>query len=95
MNSMVQDTKTTAKCLRPEKFTLDQVLTLSWREVQSVHNENGTHRVEVIWSLDHYRIRVYRRVQEPELFIRQHTAKYARTACTTANRMLRRYKEAL
>jgi hypothetical protein len=92
---MVQDMESSAKCSRPEKFTLDQVLTLSWRDVQSVHNANGTHRVEVIWSLDHYRIRVYRRVQEPELFIRQHSAKYARTAVSTANRMLRRYRDAL
>ena len=72
-------------------FTIGQVLTLSWQDITAVNSTAGHYRVEVTWALDHYRVRVWRRIQEPEKLVRVHSAFFARTAVKTANRMLRHY----
>ena len=69
------------------------VYTLSWQDVARIHCASGHYRVEITWALDRYRISVYRRVQEPEKLVRVHIAWYARTAVSTANRMLRLYAD--
>jgi len=74
-------------------FTESMVYTLSWQEVKQVTTESGQYRVEITWSLDRYRISVWRRVQEPERLIEVRHAWYARTAVKTANRLLRKYTE--
>lgn len=74
-----------------DKFTADMVYTLSWQDVARIHCASGHYRVEITWALDRYRVSVYRRIQEPEKLVRRHDAWYARTAVSTANRMLREY----
>ena len=66
---------------------------LEWQQVVAHNTGNGCYRVEIRWSLDHYSVRVYRRVQEPELFVRSHKAYWRHTAVATANRMMRKYQE--
>ena len=77
--------------MKDKQFTADMVYTLSWRDVKSVQSASGNYRVEITWALDRYRISAYRRVQEPEKLVRVHHAWHARTAVSTANRMLRHY----
>ena len=74
-----------------DKFTADMVYTLSWQDVARIHCASGHYRVEITWALDRYRVSVYRRIQEPEKLVRVHYAWHARTAVSTANRMLREY----
>ena len=79
--------------MKDKQFTADMVYTLSWRDVKSVQSASGHYRVEITWALDRYRVSVYRRVQEPEKLVRVHHAWHARTAVSTANRMLRLYAD--
>ena len=78
-------------CTYQNRFDVDMVYTLSWQDVARIHCASGHYRVEITWALDRYRISVYRRVQEPEKLVRVHHAWHARTAVSTANRMLRLY----
>jgi hypothetical protein len=73
------------------KFITSMIDGLDWGKQVSVRTDNGHYRVAVEWSLDRYSVRVYRRVQEPELYVLRHDAFYQRTAVTTANRLLRAY----
>jgi hypothetical protein len=74
-------------------FSHEMIDGINWGHVVPLNTSNGRYRVEVEWSLDRYTIRVWRRVQEPEAFVRVHHAFYLRTAVKTANRMLRKYQE--
>jgi hypothetical protein len=75
------------------KFTVPMIDGLDWGHAVPLCTDNGHYRVTIEWSLDRYTVRVYRRVQEPEWFCEVHEAFYLRTAVTTANRMLRLYRE--
>ncbi len=72
-------------------FTFAMLVGMEWQQVASQKTANGEYRVDVRWALDRYRIQVWRRVQEPEMFVDQHDAYYLRTAVKTANKMLRKY----
>jgi hypothetical protein len=75
-------------------FTEAMITNLEWQQIVPMNTASGHYRVEITWSLDRYSIRVWRRIQEPEKFIRMHHAFYMRTAVKTANRMLRHYSKA-
>ena len=66
---------------------------LEWQQTVAHNTASGHHRIEIRWSLDHYSVRVYRRVQEPEWFRESHKAYWRHTAVATANRMMRKYQE--
>lgn len=63
---------------------------LEWQQTVAHKTADGQYRVEIRWSIGHYSVRVYR--CEPELFVRAHKAYWRRTACSTANRMMKIYQ---
>jgi len=65
---------------------------LEWQQIVAHNTASGHHRIEIRWSLDHYSVRVYRRV-EPESLVEHHKAYWRHTAVGTANRMMRKYQE--
>ena len=78
-----------AGAVKFETYMLDG---LEWQQTAAIKTSNGKYRVEITWALDRYRVRVYRRVQEPEKLVEVRQPLYARTAVATANRMLRNYE---
>jgi hypothetical protein len=72
-------------------FTESQIAGMEWQQQVSENTPRGEYRVSIEWVLDRFRIRVHRRVQEPEKLRAVRHAFYTRTAVKTANRLLRQY----
>lgn len=72
-------------------FTEAELSGMEWQQTISHNTSKGEYRVEVSWALDRYRVKVFRRVQEPEKLRAVRVAFYLRTATKTANRLLRAY----
>jgi hypothetical protein len=75
------------------RFELFELNGLEWQQVVAEITDSGRYRVEITWALDRYRVSVYRRVQEPEKLMEVRQPLYARTAISTANKLLRQYNE--
>lgn len=74
-------------------FTVDMLNGMEWQQTVSINTASGKYRVEITWALDRYRIKVWRRVQEPEKLWAVGHPWYARTAVETANQLLRYYEQ--
>jgi hypothetical protein len=72
-------------------FTQEMIAGIEWQQVVSQTTNDGHFRVEITWALDHYRVSVWRRVQEPEKFVTVRHPQFARTAVETANKLIRHY----
>ena len=72
-------------------FTEQQIAGMEWQQTVSENTNRGEYRIEITWALDRFRIKVFRRVQEPEKLRAVRHAFYTRTAVKTANKLVRHY----
>jgi hypothetical protein len=79
------------KAPEPTYFEIFMLNGLELQQKVSINTPSGKYRVQIEWELDRYRVIVWYRAAEPEVFFEVRHPLYAHTAVVTANRLLREY----